>query len=483
MRGQYLALLAILFIPFFGLNAQDTHYWTHQFGTRSALMSGAVVGGALDNTMIFYNPGALAFMKTTSVSVNANAYNIQLIRIKNALGNEADYLSNQTSSIPLLAGGLIRVKNEKVRVGYGILAPVDFSFKGIARVDGEFDVINEADSPGTEELVGESGISTDLRELAFLLSTSKVLNEHWAVGLTNIVQFRTHKFNRSLNSYIYPNNALIEVVGGNLTENVDYYNLRYVMKFGALYKKDAWSVGLTFTTPSINLFGRGTTAANIAARNLLFEGQDARISPVASDRQSDLKTRFKSPWSAAIGVNYRGERSGFGVAMEYFGAVDIYSIMEPEPNAFVRPEELAPQLESDRFLDTPSGAKPVLNMAVGYEYFLDEKWTLYASARNNGSNFDPEINQRSGIKTTISSWDIYHLTSGFTMRNKRTSISLGLLLSGGKNDRYEQLGNLAEITEDNLIRGSVTLTEASYFTAGVLFGFTFYFDRLEFSKE
>jgi hypothetical protein len=25
--------------------AQDTHYWTHQFGTRSALLGGAVVGG------------------------------------------------------------------------------------------------------------------------------------------------------------------------------------------------------------------------------------------------------------------------------------------------------------------------------------------------------------------------------------------------------------------------------------------------------
>lgn len=40
----------------FTLSAQDLHYWTNQFGTRSSLLGGAVVGGIKDNTAIFYNP-------------------------------------------------------------------------------------------------------------------------------------------------------------------------------------------------------------------------------------------------------------------------------------------------------------------------------------------------------------------------------------------------------------------------------------------
>lgn len=481
---KYTYYLSVLFLlSFFCVSGQDTHYWTNQFGTRSALMSGAVVGGARDNTMIFYNPAALVFMKNTSVSVNANAYNVQNIKIENALGEQADYLSNQSNSVPLLAGGLIRMKSEKVKVGYGIMAPVDFSFKGIARVDNNIDVINEAESPGEEELVGESSVSTDLRELAFILSSSTALSEKWSVGVTSLFVFRSHLYNRSLNAYVFPNNPNYDLIGGNLLENVDYYNLRYVLKLGLLYRTEPWSFGLTFSAPSLNLFGRGTTASNLAARNLRFNAMPDRVSGVATDRQSKLKTRFRSPWSAAIGLNYRGERSGIGVAAEYFGGVDVYTIMQPAANTFVRPESLAPELGSDLFLNTPAGASPVFNVAAGYEYFLNERWTLYLSARNNMSSFNPDVNDAPGIRTTLSSWDIYHLTSGATINNERTSISFGLLLSSGRDDEYEQQGNLAQVRESDLVKGTVTITEAKYFTAGFLFGFTYFFDRLQFEKR
>lgn len=482
MRVRYFSLLFVFFCSCSWLFAQDTHYWTYQFGTRSALMSGAVVGGAKDNTMIFYNPGALGFMENTTFSVNANAYNVSVIRIENALGDKADYLNNQANSVPLLAGGLIRMKTDKVRVGYGIMAPVDFKFKGIARFDGEANVINEMESPGLEELVGESSVSTDLRELVVILASSSKINDNWSVGLSNMFNFRSHTYYRSLSGYVFANNAASSLVGANLTENMDMYNLRYYLKFGVLYKKDNWSAGLTITSPSINIFGKGTTAANVGVNNLLINTGE-RISGVATDRQAKLKTRYKSPLSVAFGVNYRGERSGFGIAAEYFGGVDLYSMMEPEARTFVRPDELAPQLGSDLFLNTPAGARPVFNVAVGYEYFLDERWTLYLSGRNNMSYFDKEINRRPGMRTTISSWDIYHLTSGFTLQNNRTSISLGLLLSSGRDNNYEQSGNLADIQESDLVRGTLKITKASYYTAGILFGFTYFFDRITFTEQ
>ncbi len=60
--------LLFLFLAMAGTqsaSAQDNNYWTNQFGTRSNLMSGAVVGGVRDPSAGFYNPGAVPFITDT----------------------------------------------------------------------------------------------------------------------------------------------------------------------------------------------------------------------------------------------------------------------------------------------------------------------------------------------------------------------------------------------------------------------------------
>jgi hypothetical protein len=47
--------------------SQDSNYNTNQYGSRSALMGGAVVGGVRDTSAGFYNPGALGFVDNASL--------------------------------------------------------------------------------------------------------------------------------------------------------------------------------------------------------------------------------------------------------------------------------------------------------------------------------------------------------------------------------------------------------------------------------
>ena len=54
--------------------AQEVNYNTYQYGTRSALMGGAAVGGVRDSSAVYYNPGSLGFIQESSLSVSANAY-------------------------------------------------------------------------------------------------------------------------------------------------------------------------------------------------------------------------------------------------------------------------------------------------------------------------------------------------------------------------------------------------------------------------
>lgn len=460
---------------------QDTHYWSQQFGTRSALLSGAVLGGANDNTMIYYNPGALGFLDNSSISINANVYRISTIKVENALGQQADFESAQVGSVPLLAGGMINTKEKKWKIGYAFITPVEFSFKGIARLDGNYDIIDNSESEGLEELVAEAGITTKTSELVFALGLGRKLNENWSFGLSNLFTVRSHSYQRNFSTYAFMNDEARTLVGANQNQNVEYYNVRYVAKIGTVYKSGDWSIGLTATSPSLNLFGNGTLASNIAVRNLKLI-DDNRISGVATDRQAELKSKFKSPFSIALGTNFEKENSSAGIAIQYYAGIDIYNIMEPEPGSFVRPIELAPELQSDLFLRNRAGAKSVLNIAIGYEYKLNESISILFSGRNDMSYFDSELNEGTGIKTTVSTWDIYHISGGVNIEQNNSNLSLGLLFSSGRNGKYRQAGNINPNDLD-FVEGTTTITSAKFTSIGLLVGYTFNLKKFSFKKN
>ena len=234
-----------------GLYSQDSHYWTQQFGTRSALLGGAVLGGANDNTMIYYNPAALGFLENSSVSINANAYRIENIRVENALGQRGDFESAQLGSVPLLAGGMIRTKSQKWKIGYAFVSPVDFNFKGIARFDGNFDLVDEPESAGLEEVVAETGVTSKTSELIFAIGIGHQLDEHWSVGLSNLFTVRSHNYQRNFSTYVFLNDENRTLVGGNLAQNAEYYNVRFAAKLGVVYHRGNWKTGLTVTAPSL----------------------------------------------------------------------------------------------------------------------------------------------------------------------------------------------------------------------------------------
>ena len=45
---------------FTSLRGQDSHYWTQQYGTKSMLLSGSVIGGVEDLGAVYYNPARLS---------------------------------------------------------------------------------------------------------------------------------------------------------------------------------------------------------------------------------------------------------------------------------------------------------------------------------------------------------------------------------------------------------------------------------------
>lgn len=455
--------------------AQDTHYWTHQFGTRSALLGGAVVGGARDNAMIFYNPAAVAFIDSSSFSINANIYQVANTRIKNVLTEEKDFTSLQLSSVPLLTSGQFKSKLKNVRISYGIFSPVAFQFRGLARIEGAYAVVPDGESPGNETFVGDENLFSRLNEINGAIGASYKLGERWSVGLTNLFDVRTHHYNRAVFTHYTLNNSNQTLVNTSFTQSFNYYNVRYMPKLGLAFRGDKWSWGATFTAPGIRVLGSGAAGVDILATNVKTGAAD-RSAIVANSRQTGLKSNFKSPYSVAMGVQFQQGNTGLSFSTQYFGRQAVYVVLKGEEQPFVRPASAYNLVSGDDLLQVKTAARPVLNIAFGLEQVLNERMTLNASIRNNQSYYDPKLLAENGIKPDITTWDIYHLVGGVTMRKERSSMSLGLALGfGGDKKRSDQYLPLP--SETLFFKSPITLTQASYTSLGILIGYNYFFKK------
>ncbi|RPD41511.1 outer membrane protein transport protein [Chitinophaga barathri] len=470
-----LGLLLILLLMVSHLPAQDTHYWTQAFGTRSALLGGAVVGGTNDNTTLYYNPAALAFIDTASVSINANLYQVENIKIKNALGQRADFKSSNIATIPLLVTGMFETKNPRLKIGYGFVSPVNFDFKATARFDGFQQIVDDSESPGDEEFIGQQSISTSVHEVAAAIAIGYKLNPKFAIGITNLFTVRTANYTKATLSRFFLNNADRQLVTATFLQNFNYYHVRYAAKIAAAYKTKRFDAGLTVTTPGLGFMGKGTVAADLTGTAIKYNGR--RQDLTANDRQEKLKTKYLSPYAVSGGLNVHFRRSLLAFAIQYNGQEGIYDIMQAKPAAFVRPADLYPSLGSDNFLRVKTAAESVLNIAVGYEHSLNERISLLFSLRNNQSYYDEALAKEKGIKPDLTSWNIYHLVGGCIIRKNRSSISLGLQLSVGNDPYKEQDGNYSKIAEENFLQGATTITQARYSAIGFLLGYNYNFRK------
>jgi hypothetical protein len=66
-------LVLVIFFPF-EASTQDANYWTHQYGSRSTLLGGAVIGSVLDLSGTFYNPGGLSLIDNPDVLLAAKVF-------------------------------------------------------------------------------------------------------------------------------------------------------------------------------------------------------------------------------------------------------------------------------------------------------------------------------------------------------------------------------------------------------------------------
>jgi hypothetical protein len=394
----------------FDAAAQDTHYWTYQYGARANLLSGAVVGSVVDISAAYYNPGALSLVEDISLIATQKVFELSSLTFDPEVGIDASLSDLRLDLAPGYFAGIIPFHF----LGNDVLAYSLFTrylFKSDVTAVAQGDLAEVTDSL-TGDFFKSTGFLRNLNETWVGVSYSSPFQDVMGLGLTAYVSYRSQK---GTTGFLFESlNDSGESLMSIRDRGFSYWNAAILFKGGIAFDWLGASVGLTVTTPRINLFGEGKVLFNRS----LFNSENVFV----ADYQEGLSSTYKTPWSVALGAAYKRESTTVHITTEYFAPVSEFAVLSPEP--FIGQstgDTIAAQLTQE--LDD------VLNFGLGLEHTFRPHLSGYVSFRTDFSAAVEGSDETTDMGVT--NWDIYFITAGAAFRIGDADLTAGLAFGWG----------------------------------------------------
>ncbi len=416
-------LLSALFLGLWlsrSVQAQDGHYWTQQYGTKSMLLSGAVIGGVEDLGAIYYNPGRLGLIENPAFLLSADVYEWERLRVFNAADETGKKSSSDFGGVPSMVAGSFRL---------GFLEGHQFAYGILQRSRSDLDVSFEEESfgellpgfPGEEHFRGVLDLEGRSREDWFSLAWSYPFSKRYSIGITTSgVRYSQRKENLiDLSAHTADGKTAIF----NYQRNLRFERYGLLWKAGLAAAYDRWWLGLTVTTPTIGLMGKGRFGMQLLTSNLP-EQEDLFV----TTDQEDLTARHKRPWSVGAGATYRLKRGNIHLSAEWYSRVPHYVMLQAD--------DYIGQSDGETYqFALYDELKSIVNAGIGLEYAVGEKLSLFASCATDFSVVDTSRTTFSEMKpiaaSSIFSADMLNVGGGFILKVKGVDLTLGVTHTGG----------------------------------------------------
>lgn len=445
MRNLFSVLLILISLSA-ELLPQEDNYWNIQYGTRSTLLGGTVIGSVSDLSATYYNPGAIALFTDVKFILSAQAYQYDKYKVKDGIGEGRDL---EYSSITPSAGfaafnidfGFL--KNDRIVVSVLTRQLGQFEFRN--RIIDSIDVIES--SPGKENFAGGVDYSRKFQEVWAGITYSNKINEVIGLGITGYV---------AVNSYTNQSNTILQALktDGEIASytrilNYDYNNWRALLKGGIGINLNPLTMGISFTTPSLNLFGSGSVGTH-----LFVSGLDTNR--FSSNYQDDISSEYKTSWAVGFGAAYRFDKIKFHISAEWFDGVDEYYVLNTQPFESQSSGEVITN-------DLTNQIKSIINYGFGVDYFAADSLIFSASFI---SDYSAKADAESFIQPKTIGMNLFHISAGSTFRIWKSMLTLGLVYTYGS----ENIGENINLTGSNV--GNISNeAELQYSQIKVLIGF------------
>jgi len=446
MKKALLLNLIIIIIQV-SLTAQENNYWNIQYGTRSTLLGGAVIGSVSDLSATFYNPGAIALFPDVKFILSAQVYQMDNFTIKDgaAEGKDLDY-SSIVPSPNFVAFDLNFDFLGDDRLAFSILTRQNSNLEFSARVIDSLEVIES--SPGKESFAGGINTEKKFNDVWGGITYSTKLSETIGMGITGYISYRSHKATSLTILQALQSNG--EIASYSNINNYRFNNCRTLLKAGVGLNLNPLTIGLTVTSPSLNIFGSGS-----AGTHLFISGIDS--SRFDSNYQEDIKSKFNSSWAAGLGGAYNFGNVKLHLSAEWYDAINKYDVLDTEPYV---------SQSSGKTLtnDLSHEAKSVINFGFGLDYFATDSLIFSLSVT---SDFSAYVENTATNLATYSAWDLIHVAGGSTFSIWKTEVTIGAVYSFGS-QTFENKINITPGGDDNSVGRQ---SEFKYSQIKVLLGF------------
>ena len=430
------------------LFAQENNYWNIQYGTRSTLLGGAVIGSVSDLSATFYNPGAIALFPDVKFILSAQVYQMDNFTIKDgaAEGKDLDY-SSVVPSPNFVAFDLGFDFLGDDRLAFSILTRQNSNLEFSSRFIDSLEVIESW--PGKENFAGGINTEKKFNDVWGGITYSTKLSKIIGIGFTGYVSYRSHKAT-SLTIL----QALQDTVNGEIASYSDITNYRFnncrtLLKAGVGLNLNPLTIGLTVTSPSLNIFGSGSVGTH-----LFVSGIDSNT--FNSNYQEDIKSKFNSSWAAGLGGAYNFGKVKLHLSAEWYDAISKYDILDTESYSSQSSGETLTN-------DLTHEAKSIINYGVGLDYFAGDSLIFSLSVTTDFSAF---VENTSTNLAAYSAWDLIHIAGGSTFNIWKSEVTVGVVYSYGS-QTFENNINITPDDNDSVSRQS----EFKYSQIKVLLGF------------
>jgi hypothetical protein len=463
----------------FNATAQDDHYWSQQYGAESTLLGGAMVGGAADNSAIYYNPGALAFINNPSLSIDANVYRMDRTIISDGAGNGLNLNSAQISIFPQIISGMLKLmKDERFKFSYALLTR---NHNNILMKTRYTSPASETDpdnpKPTATSYIGSYDYVNQLDEQWLGIGAGYKVSDRIGAGVTlfGIYRGQTYQlsnFTKEVN-FVDPYYTFSTVTND---EAVKYTSIRMLAKFGLNYLSGSWRAGITLTTPSFGIHSTGSIQRENSNIVISENAEDMKENFLIMDSKSGIAATYRHPLSIAFGIDFQSEKTRLAFSAEYFARISTYHLLEPSSEPFLYPTSwldsasIAPLI--NRYLHVQNAARPVLNAGLGFNQRIFRQFSILLGVYTDFSSYDepPEADE---LLHGSGSWAIYHFSAGGSYHKQKHTITLGFSYAhtpAKEIPPYTIINQGPDMTETALLRAR------SY---SVVLGYTYYFARNE----
>jgi hypothetical protein len=407
--------------------AQEAHYWSEQFGNRSMLLGGAVIGSVFDLGAVFYNPGRLGLIENPAFVLSAKAYQWDRYTIEGQDRNGA-LKQSKFGGAPSLVAGTFKVPFlENDQFAYAFLTRQRSSSNFFTRVELEGDFFPSI--PGRDLFEGKGQFDSELREEWIGLTWSRGLREGLSFGLSTFVT--TTNRSQDLSADLRALGEFGDVATAVSRRAYSYDSYGALWKAGLAFERGNLGLGLTVTTPRISAFGSGSTEFEEVLAGVPDTTALGRVSRFETSFQSGLSSSLKSPWSVGLGLGWDLGNFTVHASSEWYGKVERYEILESAP--FVG------QSTGDTLQYRIMGeARSVLNFGLGLEYRWSNTFSAFGSVATDNSSApvaDKEISVGDlEIDDKAFSGDFLILAGGVDMKTRWADLTLGATYAGSSQD-------------------------------------------------